>query len=409
MTDPTPIDGTIREVTLPILSCAPNETQSTEPGRDASLPAPGPATEAHEIVLSVIVPTYCERDNAEEVVRRLRACLEGEAWEVVFVDDDSPDETVRVIRDLAARDPRVRCLHRVGRSGLASACVEGMLSSSAPYLAVMDADLQHDETLLRPMLDSLRREHLDIVVGSRYADGGSIGEWDGRRALISRVADRLSRPLVPADLRDPMSGFFMIRRDTFLECVRQLSAIGFKLLVDLFASSTRPLRFKELPYVFRNRRAGESKLDNRVAWDYAMLLLDKLIGHLVPVRFASFALIGGFGVLVHLLVLSAIYRNGIGDFITGQVVATAVAMVSNFAINNSITYRDRRLTGWRWIRGLLSFVVLCGVGAVANVGIAHYAFERESGWILAALAGILVGAVWNYAVTSVYTWGGGRR
>ena len=369
-----------------------------------------PDPEIHRPVeLSIVVPTYCERDNVAELVRRLDACLSGVAWEAIFVDDDSPDATADTVRALAARDPRVRCIQRIGRKGLSSACVEGMLSSSAPYVAVMDGDLQHDETILPRMLQCLRADNLDIAVGSRYVAGGGVGDWAEGRARASRLATRVSRLVIPAELADPMSGFFMIRRDTFHECVRRLSAIGFKILVDLFASSERPLRFLEIPYTFRNRVAGESKLDHQVAWDFGMLLLDKLIGHVVPVRFVSFAFIGGLGALVHLTVLSIVYRGGLADFVAGQSAATAVAMIFNFFLNNLITFRDRRLSGLRWVRGLVSFMLGCSVGAVANVGIAHYAFERETGWFAAAIAGILVGAVWNYSVTSFYTWGRKRR
>jgi dolichol-phosphate mannosyltransferase len=356
--------------------------------------------------LSIVVPTFRERDNIEELVRRIDAALSGVRWEVVFVDDDSTDGTSDVVRALAARDSRVRVIQRIGRRGLSSACVEGMLSSSAPLLAVMDADLQHDERILPKMIEELRKPDVDIVVGSRYVDGGGLGEWDQTRASISRFATRISHLVVPKDLKDPMSGFFAIKRDAFMGCVRELSAMGFKILVDLFASSKKqPLRFREVAYTFRTRNAGESKLDNQVIWDYGMLLLDKLVGHIVPVRFIAFAAIGGLGVFVHLAVLTALYKTGLTDFVMGQAAATAVAMVFNFSVNNLITYRDQRLRGGRWITGLLSFVVACSVGALANVGIAGYMFQHDQSWLLAALAGIVVGAVWNYAVTAVYTWG----
>ena len=269
----------------------------------------------------------------------------------------------------------------------------------------MDADLQHDETILPTMLAALKAGDLDIVVGSRYVDGGGLGDWDSGRAAISRLATRVSHLVVPPTLHDPMSGFFMLRAEVLHRSVRRLSAVGFKILVDLFASSQPPLRFKEVPYTFRTRHAGESKLDNQAAWDYGMLLLDKLVGHIVPVRFVSFGFIGGLGVGVHMAVLSALYKGGVLDFATGQAAATVVAMVFNFTINNLITYRDRRLRGAAWLRGLVSFMLACGIGAVANVGVANYLFGRDGGWLLAALAGIAVGAVWNYAVTSVYTWG----
>lgn len=354
--------------------------------------------------LTVVVPTFNERVNVEEVVRRLAACLEDYRWEVLFVDDDSPDGTASLVRALGQRDRRVRCLHRIGRRGLSTACIEGMLASSAPYLAVMDGDLQHDETLLPKMLEVLREDAVDLVIGSRYLEGGGVGEWSQSRALISRLATRLSRIVVRADLADPMSGFFMIRRSALEEVVRNLSGMGFKLLLDILASSPRPLRLRELPYQFRVRQAGDSKLDSQAAWEYGMLLLDKLIGHVVPIRFVAFSLVGALGVLVHLTVQASLLEGFGTDFVTSQAVATVAAMTFNFALNNVLTYRDMRLRGWQWLRGWLSFTIACSVGALANVGIAAYIYRLDSMWVLAALAGIVVGAVWNYAITTVYTW-----
>jgi dolichol-phosphate mannosyltransferase len=370
-----------------------------------AVPLPGSAAS-----LTVVVPTFNERDNVVELVRRLGEQLQEIAWEVIFVDDDSPDGTAEVVRSMGRTDPRVRCIHRIGRRGLSSACIEGVMASSAPYVAVMDADLQHDEAILPRMLASLEDSTLDIAVGSRYVAGGSIGQWDGSRARISRLATRLSHLVVPATLKDPMSGFFMMRREAFLDRARQLSALGFKILTDLFASGSQPLRFVEIPYEFRERQAGQSKLDNQVAMDYVMLLLDKIFGHVVPVRFLVFAAIGGLGLVVHMAVLLAGFKGAALDFPVAQSLATLVAMVFNFTVNNLLTYRDRRLTGLSWYRGLASFMLACSVGAVANVGIANYLFGHHSGgWVLAALAGVLVGAVWNYALTSFYTWGGSRK
>jgi glycosyltransferase involved in cell wall biosynthesis len=252
--------------------------------------------EESEIELSVVVPTFNERSNVPELIRRLDACLRHVAWEVIVVDDDSPDGTAEVVREIARRDRRVRCLHRLGRRGLASACIEGMLAGSGSYFAVLDGDLQHDETLLARMLDELRDGETDVVIGSRYLPGGGTGDaWDQRRAAISGLGARLGRLVLKASLSDPMSGFFMIRRGAFEEVVHRLSGLGFKILLDLFASSARPLRFKELPYRFRSRQAGESKLDGRVVWEYLMMLADKAFGHVVPARFVAFVLVGGSG------------------------------------------------------------------------------------------------------------------
>jgi dolichol-phosphate mannosyltransferase len=354
--------------------------------------------------LTVVLPTFNERDNVEPLVERLEAALAGIEWEAIFVDDDSQDGTAEHVRAVGRTKPYIRCLQRLGRRGLSTACIEGVLASSAPFIAVMDADLQHDETLLPRMLAALKREALDVVIGSRYAAGGSVGDWDKSRARISDLATRLSRLVVKADLRDPMSGFFMVRRPAFEAAMRGLSGQGFKILIDLFASSPRPLAFQELPYQFRLRQHGESKLDALVAWEYLQLLLDKLIGHIVPVRFALFAMIGGLGLFVHLAVLGVVLKAFGIDFTLAQSVATVTAMTSNFFLNNWFTYRDRRLHGWRLLRGLLSFYVVCSVGAFGNVGIAAYVFHADQSWWLAGIAGAIVGSVWNYATSAVFTW-----
>lgn len=355
--------------------------------------------------LTVVVPTYDERGNIEPLLARLDAALAGIAWEVVFVDDDSPDGTAAAVRRLARSDPRVRCLQRIGRRGLSTAAIEGMLASSAPYFAVLDADLQHDARLLPHMLAAMKAENLDIVVGSRHVAGGGTGSWNRRRVAISDLATRLARLVVPADLADPMSGFFMLSRPAFERTVRHLSGQGgFKLLLDLFASTPAPFRFKELPYVFAERQRGESKLDSFIAWEYLMLLAEKLTGGYVPGRFFSFAAIGGTGVAVHFATLFAALH--FVAFPIAQAIATVVAMTSNFVLNNLLTYRDRRLSGRRFLSGLVSFYAVCSLGAVANVGIAATAFAHHYTWWLSGFAGVAVGVVWNYAVSSVFTWRG---
>lgn len=358
--------------------------------------------------LVVVVPTLNEAANVVELVARLRIALASITWEVIFVDDDSTDGTGQILCGEAQQDARVRLLRRIGRRGLASAGIEGMLASCAPFIAVMDADLQHDERLLPTMLETLQAEALDIVVASRHLAGGGIGDWGRERALASRLATRLARVVLRADLTDPMSGFFMLRRELLDDLAGALSGIGFKLLLDIFATAPRPLRFRELPYTFRRRLAGESKLDAMVVWEYLYMLLDKSLGRYVPVRFIPFALVGGLGVFVHMLVLWLIFIAMAGGFVLGQAIATLVAMTFNFFVNNLLTYRDRRLRGWHLLRGWISFTLACGLGAVANVGIATYLFRStpDGGgwWVLSAVAGILIGAVWNYAVTAVYTW-----
>jgi dolichol-phosphate mannosyltransferase len=354
--------------------------------------------------LTIVVPTFNERDNVEPLLELLASVLENVEWEVIFVDDDSADGTAARVREIAARDPRVRCLQRIGRRGLSTACIEGVLASAAPYVAIMDGDLQHDERLLPRMLETLKRESVDLVVGSRHVSGGGIGDLSQRRAEISNFATRLSRIICKTAIADPMSGFFMMRRQVFENAVRGLSGQGFKILLDLLASSPEPVRLKELPYQFRRRRHGASKLDTLVAWEFGMLIADKMVGHLVPVRFALFAFIGAIGLAVHLAVLRLALTMPALDFTKSQAIATVVAMTSNFFLNNLFTYRDQRLRGLRLLRGLFSFYLICAVGAIGNIGIASYVFAADQQWWIAGIAGAIVGSVWNYAVSSVFTW-----
>jgi dolichol-phosphate mannosyltransferase len=371
---------------------------------EGGAPVPVPAARYAAPELAIVIPTLNERDNVPIVVQRLDRVLAGIAWEAIFVDDDSPDGTADVVRALARTQPNIRVLQRLGRRGLSSACIDGILASAAPYAAVMDGDLQHDENLLPVMLAKLKAERLDIVIASRHVKEGGVGEWDRSRIMISDVASRLGRLVVKADLTDPMSGFFMIRRDAFSGAMRALSGQGFKILLDLFASAPRPLAFAEVPLNFRPRLHGESKLDAMVAWEYLMLLLEKLVGPAIPVRFLLFSLIGGLGVGTHLLTLWFGTHVLFVGFALAQTAATLVAMTGNFFLNNLFTYRDRRLRGRRLWTGLISFYAVCGVGTVANVGVAAHLVYGHTSWWLAGLAGAAVSVVWNYAMSSIFTW-----
>jgi dolichol-phosphate mannosyltransferase len=381
----------------PVELAAPAQSEG---GADGFMPAAWEAAPE----LAVIIPTLNERDNVPIVVEQLNRVLSGISWEAIFVDDDSPDGTAEVVRALGRRQPNIRCLQRLGRRGLSSACIEGILASAAPYAAVMDGDLQHDENLLPLMLAKIKAERLDVVIASRHVGNGGLGELQKSRVMISDIANRLGRLVVKADLSDPMSGFFMIRRGAFAETMRALSGQGFKILLDLFASAPRPLAFAEVPLNFRQRLHGESKLDAMVAWEYLMLLLQKLVGPVFPVRFVLFSLIGALGVGTHLLTLWFGTHVLLAEFAVAQGAATLVAMTGNFMLNNLFTYRDRRLRGRRLWTGLVSFYAVCGAGAAANVGIAAHLVYGSTSWWLAGLAGAAVSVVWNYAMSSIFTW-----
>lgn len=357
--------------------------------------------------LTVVVPAFRERENIPAMLAALERALRGLDWEVIVVVDDAGDGTEQYVRARAQADPRLRCLQRIGRRGLASACLEGMLASSAPYLAVMDADLQHDERLLPALLATARDGGVDVVVASRYMEGASTGELAPQRARASRLASRLSRVL-GSGLTDPMSGFFVVRREYLERVVRRLYGRGFKILLDLVAAARGEVRIAELPYSMRSRMHGESKLSLRVVAEFFMLILYHLTGQQLPARFFLFAAVGMTGVAVHLAVLWALFGLT-ASFIASQVAATWVAMTSNFFLNNGFTYADQRLRGRRMLRGLASFYAACGIGAFINVAVAEWLFVHGAQYWLAGLAGALVAAIWNFFTTASVTWGGTRR
>ena len=355
--------------------------------------------------LAIILPAFNEVANVPLLVKAVEAALPDVAWEVVFVDDNSPDGTADEVRRIAREDPRVRVVHRYGRRGLSSACVEGIMATAAPYVAVMDADMQHDERVLKDMLVRLRRGDVDLVVGSRNVEGGGMGDFAKHRVAMSRFATKLATRLTRTPITDPMSGFFMMTRGAFLASLPGLSSVGFKILLDIAASAPQPLKVAEVPYTFRTRQHGESKLDALVLWEYLQLLLDKAFGHIVPVRFISFAMVGGSGVFVHFAVLTTMFILLGAHFGLSQAAATLTATTTNFLLNNTLTYRDQRLKGYRLLRGWITFNLVCGIGFLANVGIARWLlYTYNSYWVVSALAGIAVTTVWNYAMSSIFTW-----
>jgi dolichol-phosphate mannosyltransferase len=371
---------------------------------DRSAAQTAAATERHFLELSVVIPTYKERQNVAPLVAALEFALQGVNWEVIFVDDHSPDHTADAIRALALVNPRVRIIERVGRSGLSSACIEGMMASPAPYLAVMDADMQHDETALPEMLRLLQSENLDVVVASRRTAGGSMGEFAQKRVRLSNLGSRVSKLVCHCEVTDPRSGFFMVDSRFFRASVPSLTGSGFKLLVDILASSPVPPRIAEVPYRFRNRLAGESKLDVNVELEYLFLILDKMVGRYLPTRFVLFVCVGSLGLLIHLSILGMFHVFKASAFSTGQVIATLSAMMFNFFLNNLVTFRDRRLKGTALVRGIFVFYAACTLGILINLSFADRLLAAGLPWYLAGICGVAISSVWNYGVNTIVTW-----
>jgi dolichol-phosphate mannosyltransferase len=357
--------------------------------------------------LAIILPTLNERGNLAPLVERIESALGPEGWEVLIVDDNSADGTADEARTLAQADRRVRVIQRIGRRGLASAAIEGFCATAATYSAVMDADHQHDPALLAGMLAALKAGEAEVCVASRFAEGASTEDWSNpEREKLSGLANRIARGITGVDLTDPMSGYFMLPTSAARALVPRLSGIGFKILLDLLATADKPMKVKEFPLSFAKRREGESKLDRAILFDFLAGLYDKTLGRVIPTRFALFGTVGALGVVVHMAVLASLLFVFEEAFTIAQGAAVLTAMSFNFWLNNWLTYRDRRLKGWgEFLRGWAGFVLTCAVGGFANVAVATLLQSQGLFWALAALAGILIGSVWNYALSSRFVWG----
>jgi dolichol-phosphate mannosyltransferase len=354
-------------------------------------------------LLTVVVPTFNEAANVRVLIERIACALKGLEWEVIVVDDNSPDGTAAIVKEIGDEDARVRCIRRLRRRGLSGACLEGTLASQARFVAVMDGDLQHDESLLRPMLQVLLNGEADLVVASRYLAGGAPGGLSAMRRRLSEIATAWSRWLTGVNVRDPMSGFFLMRRDILDELAPRLSIEGFKILLDILMTGRGRLRVAELPYQFKPRLFGASKLDVRNGLDFVGLLVSKATDGTVPPRLFSFMLVGLSGVGVQLGCLWQGLTLGL-SFPFAQAMATLFAMTSNFFLNNMLTYRDQRVSGLKILPALLSFYAVCSIGALSNVGVSSWLYAGRPVWWLAGLAGSLVGAVWNYAGSAALVW-----
>lgn len=313
------------------------------------------------MTLTVVVPTFNEAYNVPLLIDELERILCGIDYEILVVDDDSPDLTWKCVEQISRTRPRVRLLRRTTNRGLTPAVIEGFAHAQSDFLACIDGDLQHDPRLLTSMLEELQRG-TDLVIGSRYIKNGGLGEWHWSRRIVSWVAAKLARLSLGTNLSDPMSGYFMLRRSTFLKAHNQLEGSGFKVLLEIVAKA-RPQHVRELGYIFRPRSAGKSKLSTAVIVSYlAQLWRLSRIGQLVSFRFLQFALVGTVGVIINLLVLATvIWFSGVHDW-RASAVATFVATIHNYLLNNHWTFRQTTRKGWGLVSGYLSYAIVCLAG-----------------------------------------------
>ena len=356
--------------------------------------------------LSVVIPTYNERDNIPKILEKLKKILNNITHEVIFVDDNSPDGTHEEIRNFIKNSTKINLVHRIGRRGLSGAIIEGVFAAKYELVAVMDCDLQHDETKLLDMINLFSRDSsLDIVIGTRFSEKGEISDqaFSRIRELGSKITTILIKNVLNIASTDPLSGFFMVKRETFLKCSGNLQTQGFKVLADFLATSDKNIQIKEIGYKFKNRIAGKSKMSLLTVLELVGLVLSQILKGKVSIRFILFCMVGFSGILMQLLV-TGLTMLLINQFSTSQTLGIIAAMTSNYFLNNYITFQERRLKSLNLIRGLFSFYFICSLGAFANIAIATYVFSFSSNWLISSFTGAIFGAVWNFTLTSSFTW-----
>jgi dolichol-phosphate mannosyltransferase len=355
-------------------------------------------------LISIVVPTYNEARNVSMLHDGLAHALAGRSWELIVVDDDSPDGTADVVRRLGLQHGNVRCLQRVQERGLCSAVHWGVQAAQGDIVVVMDGDLQHDPALVPRMLEALQGG-ADIVSGSRFLAGGrAAGLSSGLRQTLSDYGNRLTNLLLGKQLSDPLTGFFATSRRLFLKSLPRMQADGFKVFFDLVYQNRQAVT-QELAFDFQRRQHGESKFHLYVLWLLLCDVASKLSGGLLPPRLISFVGVGLIGSIGHFSVLYASLALGL-VFWLSQAIATVVAMVFNFAINNVLTYFADRLRGAAFYKGLLLYSIIASVGIVANVSTAQITYlSFEGHTFVAASMGLVIDIMWRFVVSNRVIWG----
>ncbi len=378
---------------------------------------------SNRAAISVILPTYNESGNIALLIDRLKTVLKSIPHEIIVVDDNSPDRTWEIVEKISEKNPWVRVIRRIEDRGLSSAVLTGMAVANGEVFAVMDADLQHDESILPEMFRAIHDDRMDICIGSRGIEGGSYGNWSATRRFMSWVAAFMAKVMLPVNVKDPMSGFFVISRETYQKSADKINPRGFKILLE-FIGRSRGLAIKEIGYTFKNRIHGETKLSSSVIKNYLIALWDLRFGKYVTPTFLMYCLVGASGVLVYSLVLAACRVLVLQDFFSGlllrmdpnsfsMLAAVETSIISNYFLNNYFTFYERRHSGKKKIAGFVKFQLVSLLGLIVQIGV--FQMLQANGFLIGILSegfrnifnnalGIVVATVSNYYLNLNFTW-----
>tara|TARA_B100000965_G_scaffold403154_1_gene430636 strand:- start:105 stop:1196 length:1092 start_codon:yes stop_codon:yes gene_type:complete len=359
-------------------------------------------------MISIIIPTFNEVNNIKVLLFDLINILKNQDYEIVVVDDDSPDGTGEEVYNFMKNNNNIQLINRVGRSGLSSAIKEGLLFAKGEYLLVLDGDGQHDANCVVDLINKIKESNSDMVIASRFLDPSLLRGLSGKRSLGSKLANKAARISLSknySNLTDYLSGCFCvdIRRTELL--IKKIEINGFKFLYELLALSKGHLQIKEVPLIFKERDYGKSKLDLAIVWDFLISILHNISYRILPRRAISFGLVGMSGVIVQLMITLLLTNLFLIDFKNALPFSVICAATSNFLINNQLTFRSNRLTNSALIRGLLKFLLVASLPVIANVGIATAFYQYiSSDTLIAQLAGIAIVYAWNYLASSLFVW-----
>ena len=359
-------------------------------------------------MISIVIPTFNEVKNIIPLLKNLTVLVKDFEYEIIVVDDDSPDGTSNVVNKYMKSNKSIKLITRIGRSGLSSAIKEGLIFAQGKYLLVLDGDGQHHPSFILDMLEKIKKNKSDIVIGSRFLNTSKLEGLSNKRSLGSKFANKLARISLHknyAKLTDYLSGCFCLEKEMTKKYIRKIEINGFKFLYELLSLSKGNLDVLEVPLLFKERRFGNSKLDIAIVWDFIISILHNLTLRLLPRRAISFGLVGISGVFVQLFITSFLVEIFLIDFYNALPFAVISAATSNFLINNQVTFRSERLKNLSLLIGLLKFLIVASLPVIANVGIATAIYKYISAdTFIAQIAGIAIVYAWNYLASSSFVW-----
>ncbi len=359
-------------------------------------------------MISIVIPTFNEVENIIPLLKNLTSLVNHFEYEIIVVDDDSPDGTSDEVNKYMKLNKRIKLITRIGRSGLSSAIKEGLIFAQGKYLLVLDGDGQHDPSFILQMLEEIKKNKSDIIIGSRFLNTSTLEGLSNKRSLGSKIANKFARISLHRNyskLTDYLSGCFCLEKEITKKFIRKIEINGFKFLYELLSLSKGKLVVNEVPLIFKERRFGNSKLDVAIVWDFLISIIHNLTLRLLPRRAISFGLVGISGVFVQLFITSFLVEIFLIDFYNALPFAVVFAATSNFLINNQVTFRSDRLKNKALLTGLLKFLIVASLPVIANVGIttAFYKYISADTFI-AQIAGIAIVYAWNYLASSSFVW-----